>query len=116
MEQNLKSQWVSVCNGVVVAQAEDATLKWWEYIATRYNEKQRHYHTLQHIHDMLVDAAAYKHLLKSPKDVALAIFFHEYVVCECMPCVGACFLIILVLQQSYCSNETHSHSKPTMQQ
>lgn len=75
MEQYVKNQWISTCNEVGVTR--NTSLKWWEYIATKYKEEQRHYHTLQHIHDMLLHVASYRHLLASPSDVTLAVFFHE---------------------------------------
>ena len=53
--------------------------KWEEEVCRRYTEEQRHYHTLQHIADMISHFEQWKVQIKNPLSVLLAIIFHEYV-------------------------------------
>lgn len=52
--------------------------KWWIIIRDNYQEKGRHYHTLEHIHFMLECCDKFRFKLYSVQEVVLAIFFHEY--------------------------------------
>ena len=53
--------------------------RWWTIIADKYSESQRHYHTMDHIEDMLKLCLEYKEKLKDINTVVYAIIFHEYV-------------------------------------
>lgn len=50
---------------------------WWNKIQTRYTEKQRYYHTLNHLDSMFFHFDKVKNELQNPQLVSLAIFFHE---------------------------------------
>ncbi|KAK3089681.1 hypothetical protein FSP39_005567 [Pinctada imbricata] len=53
--------------------------RWLTEIKRRYGEPQRHYHTLQHIEDMLALYEQYKDTVQRPCLVLLAIFFHDII-------------------------------------
>ncbi|MFH1174344.1 MAG: N-methyl-D-aspartate receptor NMDAR2C subunit [archaeon] len=42
-----------------------------------YGQPQRHYHTLEHIGEMLLDYERAKHLVQHPQALLLAIFYHD---------------------------------------
>jgi predicted metal-dependent HD superfamily phosphohydrolase len=44
-----------------------------------YGEKQRHYHTVQHLEECLSLFEQYQYLAKSPAEIAMAIWFHDAV-------------------------------------
>lgn len=48
-------------------------------LVTAYEEPCRHYHTLTHLESCLVHLNEMKGLLKSPKEVELALWFHDVV-------------------------------------
>ncbi|CAM9351810.1 unnamed protein product [Chrysoparadoxa australica] len=60
------------CGGVVAS-------KWWGIIRGRYGEWHRHYHTLEHLEDMLTGLDYFCESLNRPDVVQLAIFFHDIV-------------------------------------
>ncbi|MGP5644786.1 HD domain-containing protein [Psychrobacter celer] len=51
----------------------------WQDIATRYNEKQRAYHTLRHLQQLFAQFEQVKHKLNEPHIIALALFYHDVV-------------------------------------
>jgi len=51
----------------------------WQDIATRYNEKQRAYHTLRHLQQLFAQFEKVKHKLNEPHIIALALFYHDVV-------------------------------------
>ncbi|MGO3106769.1 MAG: HD domain-containing protein [Psychrobacter celer] len=51
----------------------------WQDIATRYNEKQRAYHTLRHLQQLFGQFEQIKHTLNEPHIIALALFYHDVV-------------------------------------
>ncbi|MGO3045159.1 MAG: HD domain-containing protein [Psychrobacter celer] len=51
----------------------------WQDIATRYNEKQRAYHTLRHLQQLFGQFELIKHKLNEPHIIALALFYHDVV-------------------------------------
>ncbi len=51
--------------------------KWWTIIRDNYQEKGRHYHTLEHIKLMLDYSDKCLEELKVSVDVMFAIYFHE---------------------------------------
>ena len=66
--------WVETCEGVVSSALAE---KWWCVVKQHYEEDQRHYHTLQHIHEMCKNWTEHRCQLKAPKEVFFAILFHE---------------------------------------
>jgi predicted metal-dependent HD superfamily phosphohydrolase len=77
VEAEVGSTWFSLMSALQVSDAVSA--RWWERVRVHYCEPQRHYHTLVHVQQMLVLAAAHRECLAHPEHVQLAIFFHEYV-------------------------------------
>jgi predicted metal-dependent HD superfamily phosphohydrolase len=67
--------WVEACKGIVSSSA--LADKWWIVLKEHYEEDQRHYHTLEHIHAMCKNWTKHKHQLRAPKEVFFATFFHE---------------------------------------
>ena len=51
----------------------------WQDIATRYNEKQRAYHTLRHLQQLFGQFEQINHKLQQPAIIALALFYHDVV-------------------------------------
>ena len=51
--------------------------RWWTIIVDKYSESQRHYHTMNHIEDMLRLCEEHTGRLKNIKAVFYAIVFHE---------------------------------------
>ena len=51
----------------------------WQYIAVRYNETQRAYHSLQHIQQLFVQFEQIKHHLNEPHIIALALYYHDVI-------------------------------------
>eukprot|EP00904_Undaria_pinnatifida_P010106 jgi/Undpi1/6225/HiC_scaffold_20.g08709.m1 len=70
-------QWLALCTdlGIDAAFAEE----WGEKIVDGYSEEGRHYHTLEHVADMLEGADRDFSNLGRPGLVQLAIFFHDLV-------------------------------------
>jgi predicted metal-dependent HD superfamily phosphohydrolase len=60
--------------------ADDATVvKWADGFTARYTEPQRHYHTLNHIHDILRCLVQFRSSVKDETTMKLAIFFHDWI-------------------------------------
>lgn len=70
-----KAQWSALCKKVGVANI--TTCKWWEVIQDHYAEPWRYFHTIAHVSDMLKLLQQHEHLLRNPKEVAMAVYFHE---------------------------------------
>ena len=51
----------------------------WQDIATRYNENQRAYHSLQHIEQLFMQFEQIKRVLNEPHIIALALFYHDVI-------------------------------------
>jgi predicted metal-dependent HD superfamily phosphohydrolase len=51
----------------------------WEEIARRYSEKGRHYHTLDHLANMLEQLESCRHLLQDRESVQAALFYHDII-------------------------------------
>lgn len=51
----------------------------WNSIQKNYNESFRQYHNLNHISELFEYFDSYKHYLKHPNEVALAIFYHDVI-------------------------------------
>ncbi len=72
-----KVRWMDLCSVLLVP--THLTEKWWTILHDEYESGRRHYHTLTHIHDMILHMEKVKEKLHSLEGVALAIFFHELV-------------------------------------
>ena len=76
-EQYVQEHWRELCGELEI---DSSTCeKWWKVIHDHYCEPWRHYHTLDHVEDMLRHLDSCKKQVKSLPEVALAIYFHEYV-------------------------------------
>ncbi len=51
----------------------------WQNIATRYNETQRAYHTLDHLQQLFVQFEQIKPHLHNPHIIALALYYHDVI-------------------------------------
>ena len=74
-EQHVQEYWRELCSELEIDSC--ACEKWWDIIHDHYCEPWRHYHTLNHIQDMLRHLDLCKKQLKGSQEVALAIYFHE---------------------------------------
>mmetsp|Transcript_1462 Transcript_1462/g.2400 ORF Transcript_1462/g.2400 Transcript_1462/m.2400 type:complete len:233 (-) Transcript_1462:407-1105(-) len=77
MEATVLHEWTSLCTKLHLS--EEIFHKAWSVICSHYGEETRHYHTLNHLHDMFKLAAEYKEKLLDEDAVKLAIFFHDAV-------------------------------------
>lgn len=77
IEKRVNTQWTELCSALKV----DVGLsqKWWKIVREHYCESWRYYHTLSHVHHMLDKLTAYEDKLKNPKEVALAVYFHDVI-------------------------------------
>mmetsp|Transcript_15680 Transcript_15680/g.26139 ORF Transcript_15680/g.26139 Transcript_15680/m.26139 type:complete len:275 (-) Transcript_15680:197-1021(-) len=53
--------------------------KWWGVLQAYFKEEQRHYHTFEHLTELLQFTQNYKHLITNYPVILLAIFFHDIV-------------------------------------
>ena len=51
----------------------------WLDLEKAYGSKNRHYHNLTHLHEMIVLFDLYVTKLKNPDEVLFAIFYHDFV-------------------------------------
>ena len=49
------------------------------HIITRYTEKGRVYHTLEHVYQMVLNYRQYYDKMTYPRNVMFAIFFHDII-------------------------------------
>jgi predicted metal-dependent HD superfamily phosphohydrolase len=75
-EPNLKSHWEKTCEGHV---SEEKQTEWFIKLSNHYSEPTRAYHTLKHIQELIKWSIRYEDELEDINGVALAIWFHEYV-------------------------------------
>jgi predicted metal-dependent HD superfamily phosphohydrolase len=73
----IQQHWFDLCSSLNIS--EELCMKWWMRIACAYSEPQRFYHTLDHIHSLLLLFDQVKHLLTYPNLVELSIWFHDVV-------------------------------------
>lgn len=73
--KSLEERWWDLSNNLQVD--GNHTQDWWNIIRGRYSEKQRYYHTLDHLTEMFRHYDEHAFRLKQPELVSLAIFFHE---------------------------------------
>ncbi|XP_053394470.1 uncharacterized protein LOC123523487 [Mercenaria mercenaria] len=71
----LQQTWNEYCKAFGVKQ--DIIDKYWSEIESKYTEKQRYYHTLNHLTHMFTLFDDVKDELSRPELVAMAIFFHD---------------------------------------
>ena len=70
-----KSDWLELCD--ILALPSSLAQKWWSCLCKYYGDSVRHYHTMNHIFDMLNHLRKFKDKFQSSQEVSLAIFFHE---------------------------------------
>ncbi|WP_394776690.1 hypothetical protein [Flavobacterium sp.] len=58
--------------------ANDVQKNWLD-LEKAYSKKSRHYHNLRHINDMIECFETYSDKLKSPNEILLSIFYHDYI-------------------------------------
>ncbi|SIS63790.1 Predicted metal-dependent phosphohydrolase, HD superfamily [Thalassolituus maritimus] len=75
-KEELKESWNRCWSGIGAA-GDGVSLK--NDLVTAWNEPQRKYHTLQHLHECLSIFEEFQHLAEHPHEVELAIWFHDAV-------------------------------------
>ena len=75
MIQSLKNRWLRFAKINILPQAE----RIWESIYVLYNEDNRHYHNLVHIHDCLEKLDSWPAGIPQKNAVELAIWFHDVI-------------------------------------
>lgn len=73
----LRPRWRELCERLGVAAEQQE--KWWAMIEGRYIEPHRHYHTLEHLSELLEHLDAHRSAITDVDAVSLAIFFHDIV-------------------------------------
>ncbi|CBN78652.1 conserved unknown protein [Ectocarpus siliculosus] len=76
-EKLVMRRWVSLCHALGIDNAPSE--EWGETLRDGYSEEGRHYHTFEHVADMLEQADRDFPNLRHPRLVQLAIFFHDVV-------------------------------------
>ncbi|KLN55667.1 N-methyl-D-aspartate receptor NMDAR2C subunit [Variovorax paradoxus] len=74
--QALRDNWNAAWHALGAARADEALCV---ELQRRYDEPQRHYHTLQHLGECLAWFEHEKELAERPGEVALALWFHDAV-------------------------------------
>jgi hypothetical protein len=78
VSQHLVCDWLSTVF-LEGKQIEQAMLKKWsQEITERYCEPVRHYHTGQHLTDMMIHLESCKDLIADQTSLTFAVLFHEY--------------------------------------
>jgi predicted metal-dependent HD superfamily phosphohydrolase len=74
----VKETWESLCHDIVELSPEiERTI--WTTIESRYCEPLRAYHTLEHIHDLIIISRQFKTEISDYTTLLLAIIFHDIV-------------------------------------
>ncbi|XP_060596879.1 uncharacterized protein LOC132750843 [Ruditapes philippinarum] len=73
----LQQNWITCCRPFIVN--HDIVETYWKLIVSKYSEKQRYYHTLNHVTHMFSLFDEVRDKLSRPNLVAMAIFFHDLV-------------------------------------
>jgi predicted metal-dependent HD superfamily phosphohydrolase len=91
IEQHCHHSWQQLTHSLALAPS--LSDKWWRVLAAYFHESQRHYHTFQHLHELLLFAehqylhqqqyqqqqGQSMHLIADYTVIQLAIFFHDIV-------------------------------------
>lgn len=75
--QIITSVWQEISDKYSLPQEESKRIL--GQIQTAYSQKQRHYHNLQHIADLLLQLQTHQKYLQDADSVCFAIFFHDIV-------------------------------------
>lgn len=59
--------------------SENVKIRFWKEIREGYTTRKRHYHTLNHVSDMLKTAETYQDHLEDPIAIQYSIFYHDLV-------------------------------------
>ncbi|KAK5579413.1 hypothetical protein RB653_009096 [Dictyostelium firmibasis] len=78
MQTNLLNKWNKIIKISKIEKLEE-TDKWWNVINQRYNEKQRYYHNLAHINELLNLEEQFNSKLKKSEVVQWSIWFHDII-------------------------------------
>jgi predicted metal-dependent HD superfamily phosphohydrolase len=70
------SQWQNTWQALGATQSH-ITNPLFDVVIAKYNEPQRHYHTLQHLTECLDNFAELQDLAHIPAEIALALWFHD---------------------------------------
>lgn len=74
---NLKEKFVNVLLEIGFEASKAGTL--WEELVKAYSGKNRHYHNLTHLEEMIVQYERYQSELTFPLELLFAIFYHDYI-------------------------------------
>jgi predicted metal-dependent HD superfamily phosphohydrolase len=77
MQSFCKARWDWLMNRGTINTS--VSKKWFDIVSTHYQESQRHYHTLEHIEELLSLSEKYSSSLSFQDHVEYSIWFHEYV-------------------------------------
>ncbi len=74
---NLKEKFVNVLLEIGFEASKAGAL--WEELVKAYSGKNRHYHNLTHLEEMIVQYERYQSELTFPLELLFAIFYHDYI-------------------------------------
>lgn len=74
---NLKDKFVNVLLEIGFEASKTATL--WEELVKAYSGKNRYYHNLTHLEEMITQYERYHSQLTFPAEVLYTIFYHDYI-------------------------------------
>jgi predicted metal-dependent HD superfamily phosphohydrolase len=76
-EDFCRSAWLAVTE--LLDLSEPLTERWWRILVDFFREEQRHYHTFEHIHELLKLSEMHKSLISNYSAIMMSIFFHDIV-------------------------------------
>jgi len=73
----LQEEWITLASNYT---KNDALInKYWDEIETLYSSKNRHYHNLSHIYNMLLQAKAIEDIIDDYDAIRFAIWYHDII-------------------------------------
>ncbi|KAM9970338.1 hypothetical protein ACTFIR_002193 [Dictyostelium discoideum] len=79
MQTNLFNKWNKIIKISKIENFQEINNKWWNIINERYNEKQRFYHNLTHINELLNLEEQFNCKLKKSEVIQWSIWFHDII-------------------------------------
>ncbi|WP_412987218.1 hypothetical protein [Pontimicrobium sp. IMCC45349] len=75
MIENLKHRWTLFCS----AEDSQLTSQLWTEIESQYSEKSRHYHTLEHLHNMFSAYDEIEKLINNKEAFQFTVWYHDII-------------------------------------
>lgn len=76
-EVHCHASWLEVAQ--ILNLSDSTRNKWWSLLVDYFHEQRRHYHTFEHLYELLILTQKHKHLITNYPVILLSIFFHDIV-------------------------------------